>query len=118
MMTALYASQTTPSMMVEQYTIDGVATKRCSGCNKTGTTTIMKVIARWTNEEHVVVHCSDDRCSWGDCKIHLVFTAPTPIQHTVVYDVEPTELPSLFDNDNDMPDLFGVSDDKQLPNLF
>mgnify|MGYP003986781075 CR=1 FL=1 len=115
MIAPLYTSPTTPSMMVKQYTIDGVNSKRCSGCNKTGTMTMMKMIARYPDEEHVLVHCSDDRCSWGDCKIHLMFKAPPTIQQTVVAKVK--QLPLLFNDVKPKPDLFG-GQSKQLPSLF
>lgn len=117
MIAPLNTSQAPPSLMVlNQTTIDGVANKRCSGCRKTGTSKVIKMLANFGDEQHVLVECQSDRCSWGDAKLHLIYKAPPQFQQTVVVKPKPIPLPSLF-NDVRMPDLFG-GQSKQLPSLF
>ena len=85
MIAPLNTSQAPPSLMVlNQTTIDGVANKQCSGCRKTGTGKVIKMLADFGDEQHVLVQCQSDRCSWHDAKLHMIYKAPPQFQQTVV----------------------------------
>ena len=45
-------------------------------CSKCGSTkTVKRIIKDWGNESHyrysVLAQCSNDRCSWNDCVMHI-----------------------------------------------
>jgi len=118
MIAPLNTSQAPPSMMVlNETTMNGVESKRCSGCRKTGTSKVIKMLATFGGEQHVLVQCQSDRCSWHDAKLHLIYKATPQFQQTVIAKAKPTPLPSLFNDVKPKPDLFG-GQSKQLPNLF
>jgi len=77
---ALNTPQPPPSTMVEiemsYWFEEAVWTRKCSGCGRTGTQKVLRIIGDDARQTHALVRCHHARCSWNDCTLHLVFNRP------------------------------------------